>query len=573
MKTGLRTHTCNDLSSKDEGKKVVLCGFVHRKRNLGHFIFIDLRDQYGIVQLVLEKAEHVEKLSHESVIQVEGTVQLRQSENKGLKTGQIEVLVQKLNILSHAKTPPFEITQFSEEANEELRLKYRYLDLRKGPLLHHLQLRHRVQLECRRLLDQAGFLEVQTPILCKSTPEGARDYLVPSRLYPGHFFALAQSPQQFKQLLMIGGVDRYFQIAPCFRDEDSRPDRQPEFYQIDIEMSMASPKDLFVLIERWMQTLFKQILNVEVKTPFRRLNFAQCMEMYGSDKPDLRYGMELKRFDTFAKQSSFSIFLEALKKKETIKGLCAPGCGHYSRKQIDDLVEKMKLLGLKGLAFFKVEHNTLSSPIAKFFEDHQTIITHFGAKEGDLILILADEEKLVNLGLDQLRRYFAKELHLESNTFEFLWVDAFPLFEWDAQLGRYFSVHHPFTAPHPDDVDHLKQARSLGYDLVLNGCELAGGSQRIHSYEMQCKVFEILGMTHEAMQAQFSHFLEALSYGCPPHLGIAMGLDRLLMLMSKTHSIRDMIAFPKTTHAQDLMLKAPARVDEERLKELHLYLK
>ncbi|NGX31529.1 MAG: Aspartate--tRNA(Asp/Asn) ligase [Chlamydiae bacterium] len=572
MKTHFRTHTCGELRSDNIGQEVKLSGFVHRKRDLGNLFFIDLRDQYGLTQLIVEKSKLTEKISHESVISIEGKVKERISKNKELATGNIEVEVKKLEILSHAKTLPFEITSFSEEANEELRLKYRYLELRRGKILQHLQFRHRVILEIRNLLSKQGFIEVQTPILGKSTPEGARDYLVPSRLYPGHFFALPQSPQQFKQLLMMGNMDRYFQIPPCFRDEDLRADRQPEFYQIDIEMSFGVPEDLFAILETFMKQLFKNILNTDIKIPFKRLSFHECMEKYGCDKPDLRFGMELKRFESFAQKCDFSIFKQALEKSAVIKGLCAPGAAHLSRKNIEALEQLIKNLGLKGLSFFKVEDDKLHSSIAKFFtpDQHKAIIQHFSAKNGDLILLLADKEKLVNMGLDQLRRHLAKELDLISNTFAFLWVTDFPLFEWDEEEQRYFSMHHPFTAPNSEDLDDLPNARSTGYDLVLNGYEIAGGSKRIHSLDLQYKIFELLGLKEEEIKYKFGHFIEALSYGCPPHLGIAFGLDRLLMTMLNTDNIRDVIAFPKTTKAQDLMLQSPSQVSDAQLKELHI---
>jgi aspartyl-tRNA synthetase len=580
-----RTHTCGALRLSDKGQRVVLSGWVNRRRDHGGLIFIDLRDRFGLTQLVFDPEKNPaahqagEKLRSEFVISIKGTVHSRQAgmANSKLPTGEIEIFVEEIELLSKAKTPPFSIADELIEVNEELRLKYRYLEIRRGDVAQKLLKRHQAMLATRKFLDQKGFVEISTPILGKSTPEGARDYLVPSRVYPGTFYALPQSPQIYKQLLMIAGMDRYFQIAQCFRDEDLRADRQPEFTQIDIEMSFGHPEDLMALIEELTQALFKACKGVDVPLPFRRLSHAECMQRFGSDRPDMRFGMELKRLDQIAARTSFSVFLDQLKEGGTVKGICVKKGADLSRKAIDEYTEFVGRFEIKGLAWIKYQEDGLSSSIVKFFpeEAQQALIAAFGMEKGDLLFMVADQEARVNQGLDHLRRRLARDRQLiPSDTYEFLWVTDFPLFSWNQEEQRLDSEHHPFTSPNPQDLPLLDsaplKARSSGYDIVLNGYEIGGGSQRIHNSELQQKIFEKLNLTPEQLREKFGFFLEALSYGTPPHLGIALGLDRLLMILSDTENIRDVIAFPKTQKASDLMMECPSGVAPQQLKELKI---
>lgn len=580
-----RTHTCGALRQKDVNSSVTLSGWVHRRRDHGGLIFIDLRDRFGITQLVFdpnkaaETHQQAEKLRSEWVISIKGVVFKRAEGMSNLKlaTGEIEVLVEELAVLSKAKSLPFSICDEHIDVNEELRLKYRYLDMRRGDVTQKLLVRHKAMLVTRQYLDAQGFTEISTPILGKSTPEGARDYLVPSRVYPGTFYALPQSPQLFKQLLMVSGMDRYFQIAQCFRDEDLRADRQPEFTQIDMEMSFAKPNELMLIVEGLIKNIFKHCIGIDIQTPFRHLSHQVCMEKYGSDRPDLRFGMELHRLDSIAKQTSFSVFLEQLQSGGIVKGLCVKKGADFSRKTIDEYTEFVGRLGVKGLAWIKRVEEGLSSSIVKFFPEktQKELIKEMNAEPGDLIFMIADQPTRTNQALDHLRRKIAHDQGLiDPHRHEFLWVTDFPLFSWSEEEGKIQSEHHPFTSPLLEDIDLIDtdplKVRSSGYDIVLNGYEIGGGSQRIHDSELQQKIFKSLKLTPEELQAKFGFFIEALSYGTPPHLGIALGLDRLIMILTKTGNIRDVIAFPKTQKASDLMMQCPSRVSSEQLKELEL---
>lgn len=580
-----RSHTCGALRKEQLHNTVNLSGWVHRRRDHGGLIFIDLRDRFGLTQLVFDPEKTptahaiAEKLRSEWVITIKGTVALRREgmANSKLATGEIEILVEEIEVLSKAKTPPFSISDETIDVNEEARLKYRYLDIRRGDITQKLLMRHKVMIATRQYLDQHAFIEINTPILGKSTPEGARDYLVPSRVYPGSFYALPQSPQIFKQLLMVSGMDRYFQIATCFRDEDLRADRQPEFTQIDIEMSFAKPDDLMAIIEGLLKTLFKTCLNIDIPPTFRRLTHRECMEKYGCDRPDLRFDMPLHRLDEIAKESTFSVFLEQLKNGGIIKGLCVKGGADISRKGIDEYTEFVGRLGVKGLAWMKFQDNQLSSNIVKFFSEElqQKLIQEMHIENGDLIFMVADTPSRTNQALDHLRRKIARNRGLmDPNRYEFLWVIDFPLFSWNEEAHRLESEHHPFTSPAAEDL-HLLEAdplnvRSSGYDIVLNGYEIGGGSQRIHNSQLQQQIFECLKLTPEDLESKFGFFLEALSYGTPPHLGIALGLDRVVMILTQTENIRDVIAFPKTQKASDLMMESPSRVANEQLKDLQI---
>jgi len=580
-----RTHHCYDLTAEHIGKKVSLCGWVHRRRDHGGLIFIDLRDRFGITQIVFrptDPALHSEAshLRAEWVICVEGTVVKRAEgmANPKLKTGEIEIEAASLNILSKAKTPPFSISDEHIQVNEELRFKYRYLDIRRGEIADRLVMRHQLILAVRNFLDRHGFLEITTPILAKSTPEGARDYLVPSRVYPGTFFALPQSPQLFKQLLMISGMDRYFQIATCFRDEDSRSDRQPEFAQIDLEMSFGSQEELFTLMEGLCAEIFKVCLKKQLQTPFRRMPYKEAMEKYGCDKPDLRFGMPLVRVDEIVKASDFTVFKEQLALGGIVKGLCVKGGAEHSRKQIDDYTSFVSRFGAKGLAWIKITDEGPTSSIVKFFDPAllEKLMSTMGAEKNDLLLFVAGDESVVNQSLDHLRRRLGKELGLiASDRYEFTWITEFPLMQWDAETQNYACEHHPFTSPHVDDIplldsDPLK-VRSSSYDLVLNGYELGSGSERIFDGELQSKIFTLLKLSSDEIKKRFGFFIEALQYGTPPHMGIALGVDRIAMLLSGAESIRDVIAFPKTQKAFDLMLDAPSEVAQHQLSELKIH--
>lgn len=581
-----RTHHCGALRKENIGHKVTLSGWVHRRRDHGGLIFIDLRDRFGLTQLVFDPEKNpqahsaAEKLRSEWVLSIHGTVNPRSDgmANAKLATGDIEVVVGEMEILSKAKTPPFSICDDTIDVNEELRLKYRYLDLRRGDVAQKLIKRHQAMISIRNFLDKQGFIEVSTPILGKSTPEGARDYLVPSRIYPGTFFALPQSPQIFKQLLMVAGMDRYFQIAPCFRDEDLRADRQPEFTQIDMEMSFCTPEDLYPIIEGLVKTLFKECIGYEAgDAPFQRMTYDESMRRYGTDKPDLRFGMKLAELADIAQRSSFSVFLEQCQGGGTVKGLCVKGGADISRKAIDDYTAFVGQFGVKGLAWMKMQEGALASNIVKFFapDVQDMLIQRLNIENGDLIFMIADTVERTNQALDHLRRRIARDRQLVNpQHYAFLWITDFPLFAWNTEEHRLDSMHHPFTSPHFEDIALLEsdplKIRSSGYDLVLNGYEIGGGSQRIHNSELQEKIFQALKLTSEEIEQKFGFFVDALRYGTPPHLGIALGLDRIVMLLTQTENIRDVIAFPKTQKASDLMMECPAKVAKKQLGELKL---
>lgn len=564
-----RTHSCGELSSANIKQSVSLSGWVDRRRDHGGLIFIDLRDRFGTTQLIIDPNKHKDghKLRSEWVISVQGTVILRAEgmANPKMKTGEIEIDVTKLHVLSLAKTPPFSICEDITEVSEDIRLKYRYLDIRRGQLLQNLKTRSDAMQTIRSALIKQNFLEITTPILGRATPEGARDYLVPSRIYPGSFYALPQSPQLYKQLLMMSGCDRYFQIATCFRDEDLRADRQPEFTQVDIEMSFGSFDELKKIVENLLTELFG---NFE----FAHMTHAECMENYGTDKPDLRFDMPLLRVTDIGKRSDFAVFKQA----PTIKALNVKGGSKLSRKDIEKYTAFVGGFGLKGLAWMKYVEGAFASSIVKFFDQGllDELKQECEVEEGDLLLFAAADESLVNQALDHLRRQLARDLGLIEDTFKFLWVTDFPLLEWDATDNRYYSMHHPFTSPHPDDIPLLDtdpgQVRSSGYDIVLNGFEIGGGSVRIHDFALQEKIFKTLKLSIEEAREKFGFFIDALKYGTPPHLGIALGLDRLVMLLCKTENIRDVIAFPKTQKASDLMTECPNIVESHQLEELKI---
>lgn len=586
-----RTHNCNELRKSDVGTEVAVAGWVKSYRDHGNLVFIDLRDREGLVQLVFDPQAHPDvhktarTLRTEWVIAAGGKVRPRGQglENPKLDTGEIEIIVDELKILNTAKTPPFEIDS-AESVNEEVRLTNRYIDLRRPSMQDKLRVRHKVAKIVRDFFDENGFWEIETPMLGKSTPEGARDFVVPSRLYKGSFYALPQSPQLFKQILMVAGMDKYFQIVRCFRDEDPRADRQAEFTQIDVEMSFVDSDDVIGVNERLIARVFKEILDVDISLPVRRMSFAEAMDDYGIDRPDLRFDMKLKNITDIARQSTFKVFTSTIEKGGIVKGLCAPGGGKFSRSDIEKtLTAFVGDYGAKGLAWFKVERSesgeglTLKSSIAKFFtsDQHQQIIQRFDAGEGDLLLLIADKSETANKALAALRVRLGKELGLyEENSFKFVWIVDFPLFEWNADENRYDSLHHPFTAPTPEDAGKLEtepaHINSQAYDLVVNGSEIGGGSIRIHDPQMQAKVFELLNISQQQAEDRFGFFLKALEYGAPPHGGIAFGLDRLVMLLTDTDNIRDVIAFPKTQRGQCLLTDAPSQIDQAQLDELNL---
>ncbi|MCI5052484.1 MAG: aspartate--tRNA ligase [Simkaniaceae bacterium] len=572
-----RTHTCGELTKKNVNEVVKLSGWVHRRRDLGNLVFIDLRDRYGMTQLVLEDTST--KLRAEWVISVRGQVRERKSgmANAKLATGEIEVAVEALEILSSAKIPPFNLNEESLEVSEELRLTHRYLDIRRGDIMQKLLVRSKAMLETRSYMNSHNFAEVTTPVLGRSTPEGARDYLVPSRVHPGTFYALPQSPQMFKQLLMVSGMDRYFQIVQCFRDEDLRSDRQPEFTQLDIEMSFGVPEDIYELTENLLIRLFKECKGVDVEPNFKRMTHAQCMEHYGCDRPDLRFDLRLHRLDDLLAETEFSIFKETLANGGCIKGLCVKGGAEMSRKEIEKLIDFVKPFGLSGLAWMKRTTEGWQGGVSKFFSQKELtgMEKRAGVDHGDLLLMAASAEGAVNQGLDHLRRHLGKKFNLiNENSYAFVWVVDFPLFTYSETDDRMASEHHPFTQPHPDDIALIKtdpyKVRSLAYDIVLNGYELGGGSQRIHDSHLQAEIFKALQLSDEEVQEKFGFFIEALSYGTPPHLGIALGFDRLVMLLTDTDNIRDVIAFPKTIKATDLMMQCPSQVRQEQLDELEI---
>ena len=578
-----RSHRCTEVSNTNIGEKVTVMGWVQKRRNLGSLIFVDLRDRSGILQLVFDEdsvgSEGFEKagsLRSEFVIAVEGMVQKRSAAvNENLKTGDIEVIATSLRILSESQTPPFQIEENSK-TNEETRLKYRYLDLRRPDIQRNLILKSKVMGLMREFMNKEGFLEIETPILCKSTPEGARDYLVPSRVHQGSFYALPQSPQIFKQLLMASGYDRYFQIARCFRDEDLRADRQPEFTQADMELSFVDIEDVLDVNERLLQYIFKEAIGLEIELPLPRMSWKEAMDRFGSDKPDTRFGMELVDVSETVKDCEFVVFKGALENGGSVRGINAEGQGAMPRKKIDKLVEFAKGYGAKGLAYVCInEDGTFKSSFSKFMKDEEmaALVEKMNGKPGDLLLFAADKNKIVWNVLGALRLKLAEELELlDPNQYNFLWITEFPLLEWSDEENRFMAMHHPFTMPMEEDWDKIDSdpgaVRAKAYDIVLNGTELGGGSVRIHQDDIQEKMFEVLGFTKERAHEQFGFLLDAFSYGVPPHAGLAYGVDRLIMHMVHADSIRDVIAFPKVKDASDLMSEAPGVVDEKQLEEL-----
>lgn len=581
-----RTHLATELSTANVGENVVLMGWANTCRDHGGLIFIDLRDRTGLIQLVFnpevagEAFAKAEKVRGEFVVAAVGVVHKRSEAtiNPKLKTGELEVYVSELRILNRAKTPPFYIEE-DIDVDENIRLKYRYLDLRRPDMQKNIILRHKVTMAARQFLDRKGFLEIETPMLTKSTPEGARDYLVPSRVNPGKFYALPQSPQIFKQILMVAGMDKYFQIVRCFRDEDLRADRQPEFTQIDLEMSFIDEDDILGLMEEMTATTFKDAAGIKVETPFPRLTYQEAMDRYGSDKPDLRFGLELKDFTEIAAKSDFKVFAAVAASGGLVRGINAKGCADFSRKEIDDLTQFVSIYGAKGLAYIVVTEEGLKSPILKFFKEEEIkeMLDKFEAQPGDLLFFVADKPPVVAAALGALRIELAKKKNLISlDEFKFAWVVDFPLVEYDEVERRWTAIHHPFTAPKEEDVEFMEtdpgRVRARAYDMVLNGVELGGGSIRIHRRDIQEKMFSLLGMSQEEAREKFGYMLEAFEYGTPPHGGLAFGLDRMIMLMAKKDTIRDVIPFPKTQSAADLMCQAPSEVNPKQLQELHIRL-
>ena len=580
-----RSHRCTELSTANIGETVTVMGWVQKSRNKGGIIFVDLRDRSGILQIIFEESDcgagsfaKAERLRSEFVVAVTGKVEARSGAvNGNLKTGEIEIRANSLRVLAEAETPPFPIEENSR-TKEELRLKYRYLDLRRPDLQRNLMIRSRVAILTRKFLAEEGFLEIETPTLIKSTPEGARDYLVPSRVHPGEFYALPQSPQLLKQLLMCSGYDRYFQIARCYRDEDLRADRQPEFTQIDMELSFVDVEDVLDVNERLLKTLFKEICDYDLQLPIQRMTWREAMERFGSDKPDLRFGMELKNVSDTVKDCQFVVFKGALENGGSVRGINAEGQGAMPRKKIDALVEYAKGFGAKGLAYLAIqEDGSYKSSFAKFMteEELEALVRAMDGKPGDLLLFAADKDKVVFDVLGNLRLELARQLDLlKKDDFRFLWVTEFPLFEYSEEDGRYVAVHHPFTMPMEEDLPLIDTnpgaVRAKAYDIVLNGTEMGGGSVRIHQADVQSKMLEVLGFTAERANEQFGFLLDAFKYGVPPHAGLAYGFDRMVMLMVGADSIRDVIAFPKVKDASCLMMEAPAAVDEKQLEELSI---
>ena len=580
-----RSHRCTEVSSANIGETVTVMGWVQKRRNLGSLIFIDLRDRSGILQLVFNEEtvgkagyEKAESLRSEYVIAVTGKVEKRSAAvNENLKTGDIEVIAEDIRILSESETPPFQIEENSQ-TKDEIRLKYRYLDLRRPDIQKNLMLRSKVAYLMRDFMMKEGFLEIETPMLCKSTPEGARDYLVPSRIHAGHFYALPQSPQLYKQLLMCSGYDRYFQIARCFRDEDLRADRQPEFTQADMELSFVDVDDVLEVNERLLKYVFKEAIGVDIQLPLPRMPWQEAMDRYGSDKPDTRFGMELHDVSDIVKGCGFSVFTGAIENGGSVRGINAEGQASMPRKKIDKLVEFAKGYGAKGLAYLAVnEDGTYKSSFAKFMTEEElaALVAAMGGKPGDLLFFAADKNKIVWNVLGALRLELAKDLDLlDENQYNFLWVTEFPLLEWSDEENRFMAMHHPFTMPMEEDWDQIDSnpgaVRAKAYDIVLNGTELGGGSVRIHQDDIQEKMFEVLGFTKERAHEQFGFLLDAFKYGVPPHAGLAYGLDRMVMHMVHADSIRDVIAFPKVKDASCLMTQAPGTVDEKQLEELFI---
>ena len=576
-----RTHTCGELRIADAGKEITLAGWVQKNRKMGGMTFVDLRDRYGITQLVFNQetdaklCDEANKIGREYVIQITGIVAERSNKNANLPTGEIEILVNKLTVLNESKTPPFTIED-NTDGGDDIRMKYRYLDLRRNSVRYNLELRHKIAFETRSYLDKLGFLEVETPVLIGSTPEGARDFVVPSRMNPGEFYALPQSPQTLKQLLMVSGFDRYFQIVKCFRDEDLRADRQPEFTQIDCEMSFVEQEDVLQTFEGMMKHLFKFAKNIDITEAFPRMDWHTAMKYYGSDKPDIRFDMKFVELKDAVSGRDFVVFDSA----EYVGGICASGCASYTRKQVDELTDFVKRpqIGAKGLVYIRCEADgAFKSSVDKFYsqDDLQRIASMFNAQAGDLILILAGDKSKTQKALCELRLEMGNRLGLrDKNVFAPLWVIDFPLFEWDEETQRYFAMHHPFTSPKPEDIHLLDsdpgKVRANAYDMVVNGVELGGGSIRIFDSELQNKMFALLGFTPEKAEAQFGFLMNAFKYGAPPHGGLAFGLDRLVSLFAGLDSIRDCIAFPKNNSGRDVMLNAPSGIDQTQLDELNL---
>ena len=578
-----RTNTCGELRISDVGKEVTLAGWVQRSRKMGGMTFVDLRDRYGITQIVFNNevdaalCDKANTLGREWVVAVTGTVAERSSKNAHLDTGDIEIIASNLKVLNRSEIPPFTIED-NTDGGDDLRMKYRYLDLRRNAVRKNLELRHRICFELRRYLNEHNFLEVETPILIKSTPEGARDFVVPSRMNPGQFYALPQSPQLYKQLLMVSGFDRYFQIAKCFRDEDLRADRQPEFTQIDCEMSFVEQEDVLNLFEGMMKHIFKYVKNIDFNEPFPRMTWADAMKYYGSDKPDIRFGMTFVELKDLTEGKNFVVFDSA----EYVGAICAKGCAAYTRKQIDELTEFVKRpqIGAKGLVWVKFEQDgSVKSSVGKFYSDDELRAwgERAGAENGDLLLILAGATMKMRKALGELRLEMGNRLGLrDKSVYAPLWVIDFPLFEWDDETQRFYAMHHPFTSPNPDDVPFLKtdpgKVRATAYDMVVNGVELGGGSIRIHDSELQNTMFELLGFTKEQAENQFGFLMNAFKFGAPPHGGLAFGLDRVVSILAELDTIRDVIAFPKNNSGRDVMNDAPGGISQEQLDELFIKL-
>jgi len=576
-----RTHTCGELRLADEGKEVTLAGWVQRTRKLGGMTFVDLRDRYGITQLAFDEsqdkalAEKSQELGREFVVQVKGTVKERSNKNVKIPTGEIEIIVSEINVLSKSDIPPFTIED-DTDGGDDIRMKYRYLDLRRSVVRKNLELRSQLCSIVRNYLVEKDFIETETPVLINSTPEGARDFVVPSRMNPGQFYALPQSPQLFKQILMIAGWDRYFQIVKCFRDEDLRADRQPEFTQIDCEMSFVRQEDVIEMAEGMVKKAFKELKGIDWSEPFPRMTWADAMDYYGSDKPDLRFGMKFVDITDLAQTKDFKVFNEA----KYVAGICVKGCASYSRKELDGLTEFVKRpqVGAKGLVYVKMnEDGTIKSSVDKFYseEDLRAWAKRFGAEPGDLLLILCGDKRKTQVSLGQLRLKMGDRLGLRDRfNYAPLWVVDFPMFEWDEESGRYKAMHHPFTMPRDEDVEFLEsdpgRVCAYAYDMVLNGVEMGGGSVRIHDRSLQNRVFKAIGLTQEDAEKKFGYLLDAFKYGAPPHAGLAFGLDRFVALLAGLDSIRDCIAFPKNNKGRDVMIEAPSKIDDEQLKELNI---